>query len=329
MSARIHSGLPESARLITDGSLPGAPAPDASGRHAGECPPIGAPSAGAQFEIVTTAQVHRDKTSFCATSRDAPATSITGQQALQSVGERIGTVNAGSKMLLQVPEKDKRQFEAVRTQVDNLRKALRTELGDGNRSTTLLPFVFRKKGDGGGRYEIGVAASGDIAAILSRNPALKAIVNDLHVVPADYAGAYPYPRFHRDKYEERTDGHAEQRALRWADARNDVEGIVYFAPTAQVCEGCLQSIYDRTPYDTGKQSFAFDPDDAIAPQTRSKDFFRKDILPARLIPGARERAIEAYLHPPSGERVTLKQVAERFGISPDTLRRWVRDSVGK
>lgn len=108
-----------------------------------------------------------------------------------------------------------------------------------------------------------------------------------------------------------------------------VEGIARFAPTAHVCEGCLQSIYEKTPYDLGKQSFAFDPDEVIAPQARSNAFFRKETLPAYLIPGGKERAIEASLHLSSGEFATQKGIAGYYGISPSTLCAWLRGSGDK
>ncbi|WP_199544991.1 hypothetical protein [Paraburkholderia kururiensis] len=230
-----------------------------------------------------------------------------------------------AKPLFEVCAAERPAFDVLRSQADAIRAALRKVLRERDlaANTTLLPFVF-KHADG--RYRIGIAGNSKAALDLLNDAKVKPLVAGHVVVPMQKGADAPaYPRSRNDKLDETTAHHAEQQALRWADNRADVQGIAYFAPTAHVCEGCLQSIYERAPYDQTAQAFTFDPDEAIAREARAPEFFKKEILPAWLIPGGKDRAVKALQRAVDGTKPTLKSVAAHFGISPRTLAKWSKE----
>ncbi|WP_114815164.1 hypothetical protein [Paraburkholderia kururiensis] len=228
------------------------------------------------------------------------------------------------KLLCGVRTEERPAFDALRSQADDTRVALRKVLRDRGlaANTTLLPFVF-KHADGS--YRLGMAGNSKAALDLLSDEQVKPLVAGHVVVPMQKGADAPsFPRSRYDKLDETTAHHAEQQALRWADDREDVQGIAYFAPTAHVCEGCLQSIYERA-YDPASRAFAFDPDETISPHARAPEFFRKETLPAWLVPGGRERAVNALQPAADGTKPSLKNVARHFGVSPRTLARWSKE----
>ncbi|TCW62914.1 RHS repeat-associated core domain-containing protein [Burkholderia sp. SRS-25] len=184
------------------------------------------------------------------------------------------------KDLINVPQSERPEFDKARKEADKMSVDLYDALGEyDKRNVTLLPFIFRKKD---GSYHIGIAASqewpelqkGLDQSVFSKLENISkghVIVTDTENIPAPES----FYRVVNYKDPETTDHHAEQRALRWADAQQDIAGCAYFAPTLPVCEGCLQAIYKRIP--PGKEKF--DPDHPSTPAISvkgQKSVFHKD-----------------------------------------------------
>ncbi|WP_175942332.1 RHS repeat-associated core domain-containing protein [Burkholderia pyrrocinia] len=209
------------------------------------------------------------------------------------------------KNLIHVPEKERPAYEKARQSADKMYEDIKNAVGDFHR-ITFLPFVFKKKD---GSYHVGVAASKEWSEIEKGNSSihesLSGIIDGHELVTG--AGEIPahesYPAVSQYDTVPSTDHHAEQRALRWADSKPDIEGCAYFAPTEAVCEGCRQAIYWRVPHHPdGKMTF--DPDDpdtgAIARRSQGADYYseagqeEKD-LPRSRIEGVKKGAINDVL----------------------------------
>lgn len=342
MAESIPSGLSRYGPPIVPDSGAQAESPEALVKPTARSAPALPATFAALAEI--TSRTRSGDASHAAGSAEPAAASAAPLQTASWNGAQFRIRSAGSaavggsgqdpapvhvKPLFQVHTQERLAFDAQRSQADNIRVALRKVLRDRGlaTSTTLLPFVF-KHADGG--YRIGIAGNSKAALDLLTDDKVKPLVAGHVVVPMQKGTDAPsYPRSRNDKLDETTAHHAEQQALRWADNSKDVRGIAYFAPTAHVCEGCLQSIYERAPYDRATQSFAFDPDETISPHARAREFFSKTILPAWLIPGGKDRALNALQPSADGTKPTLKSVAQHFGVSPGTLARWSRERQRK
>lgn len=239
------------------------------------------------------------------------------------------------KRLIHVPDAERPAFEKARDDADQMRADFEKAL-NGLHLVTVLPFVFRKKD---GSYHVGVAASKDWETIKKDLPKVAAVADAANIpeahrvvgadeIPVDTS----YPRVSAYNYETATDHHAEQRALRWADAQPDIDGCAYLAPTEPVCEGCMQAIYNRIPADSNRKA-KFDPDDpdtrVIAKPAQGGDFYTKKNLPRGRIVGVKPGAIDDAFAGQSGDNkmpkdAKLQQVARKWKVPKKMVTRWVQ-----